>query len=170
VIVYLAQAKSESYIPLSPWYTGIPTCFDLVWFRHLFHRSCFKSIDSALGRTLIRSVLGIEASMCPEGLSFALSNQSSVDQRDERWEMVYYRWPSLLTQYIYLAITSIELIAINPFTRNNTTDSIPSFASMLHPHSEGKILPTPKHPLDPLTPDEVSPKIGAISRPIYLVY
>lgn len=71
------------------------------------------------------------------------------------------------TIYIYLAI---ELIAINPFTRNNTTDSIPSFASMLHPHSEGKILPTPKHPLDPLTPDEVSPKISAISRPIYLVY
>lgn len=74
-----------TYIPLSPWYNGIPTCFDLVWFRHLFHRSCFKSIDSALGRTLIRSVLGIEASMCPEGLSFALSNQSSADQRDERW-------------------------------------------------------------------------------------
>lgn len=37
---------------------------------------------------------------------------------------------------------------------------------MLHPHSEGKILPTPKHPLDPLTPDELSAATYAVRHHI----
>ncbi|KAJ3558405.1 hypothetical protein NP233_g11516 [Leucocoprinus birnbaumii] len=49
-------------------------------------------------------------------------------------------------------------------TVDNASDSVPSFASKLHTHTHGKVLAAAKHPLDPLTPDELTAATYAVRQ------